>query len=135
MGNFERVNVLYSTNHLAKDISCLFFVYSFMFDDVIEELSFVCVFHGDIELFIVFHNLVELNDVFMFEAFENGDLSGDSFHICLGVNSTFFQYLNSNLFPCKMRGLNDPAKGALSQDPANDIILYWHNTLIFKNVK
>ena len=51
------VNVLYSCEYLLHIVDCFLFVESFFFDDVIEELSALCVLHNEVDISLSLYDL------------------------------------------------------------------------------
>ena len=82
MHNSNVVKILDSRNKLKEHPSCFGFTYSFILDDVVEQLSLLHELHDQEELLGSLYYLVELDYVGVANQFEDVNLAGHSLDIC-----------------------------------------------------
>ena len=81
MDDLETVNVLYAAEQLLEKATCFLFFDPSALDNVVEELSPVCIFHDEVELLLSLDNFVKLNDAGVSHDLQNVNLSSDTLHI------------------------------------------------------
>lgn len=97
MDDSDFVDVLDSWDELMEHSDCFCLVYSFVFDDILEEFSLFHEFHDEEKLFGGLDDFVKLYDVGVPDQFEDVDLSRYSFDICHFDDFAFFEYFDSDM--------------------------------------
>lgn len=83
------MNVINTGNDLLHEFDSLRLIKPFPFDNVIKQLSTLCVFHDEMNVSFCFDNFVELNDIWMTQYFKDTDFPGDSLNVRLFDNFLF----------------------------------------------
>jgi len=71
---------------------------SLVLDDVVKEFAIGAVLHNEIQLSLGFNNLVELNDVWMPNFFQNFNLPRDALYVFFLFDAGLFKDFDSDKF-------------------------------------
>ena len=83
------MNVINTGNDLLHKFDSLRLIKPFSFDNVIKQLTTLCIFHDEMNVCFGFDDFVELDDIWMTQYFKDTDFPGDSFNIRLFDNFLF----------------------------------------------
>ena len=116
MADSDFVNILDAGDDLLEETACFVFLQALALDDVVEELTAVCVLHDEEELSRRFNNLVKLYHVGVPNDLQNVDLASDSLYVGLVFNLVFLQDLDRYLLARdQVSAEPDLSKSALSE--------------------
>lgn len=96
MNNSIFMDILNSRQNLLHKLDGFLLIESFSLDDIIEQLSTLCIFHYKVNVGFRLDDLIELDDIGMPEYFEDTNLSSDSFYIGLLNDFLFLKGFNGN---------------------------------------
>ena len=98
MADATLVQILDSWDEFPVEDGSLLLVESSVAHDEVKEFSSIRMLHDHEQFFLSFNDLVELDNIWMSDLFEDFDLSRDSLNILLVVDLLFFEDLDCNLF-------------------------------------
>ena len=98
MANAALMDVFNSRNQFEIELAGLLFGESSVPDDIVKQLTTVCVLHDHIELLLCLNNFIELYNVGVAHLLKNLDLPGNSFDVLLVMNFIFLENFDSHLF-------------------------------------
>ena len=98
MDDVELVKVLNSSDDLMKEFESLRLLHSLVLNNVIEELSSICVFHDQVKLLWRLDDLIQLDDIRVADHLENMDFTSDPLYIVHVLYLIFLQNFDSDSF-------------------------------------
>lgn len=99
MANSNLVDVLNPRNDLLEEPACLLLLKPLSFDDIVEQLASVCVFHDEEQLARGLDDFIELNDIGVSDDLKDVDLSSHPLHIRLVLDLVFLEYFDGYFLP------------------------------------
>lgn len=115
MHNVKLVDVLDSGDYLLKVLARLILIDSCLLDNVVEELSAICVLHNQVQLLWSLNDFIKLNYIRMSNQLQYMDLPRYPFDVGNVGDSLFLEDFNSDLVSGEnMRAKLDFSKRAFS---------------------
>ena len=115
MYNPKLMQVFDAADNLFKRFACFILVHPLFVDNIVEQLSFFHVVNDQKQVLRCLNNLVQLDDIWVSDKFQNMYLPGHSLHVSYVNDSILFQDFNGHFLSGRHVGSKlDLAESALS---------------------